>query len=70
MILLKDVPMPDSRRPAKYNFRDMEVGDCIYFEKTSPTKKEYEAAKKYFQRSGKKMRSRTEGKKLWIWRVE
>ena len=60
-------PMPRSR---KYPFHEMDVGDSIFFDGARIGSKEYEAAKKYFERNGKKMRVRTAEGGLRIWRVE
>lgn len=74
MKIEKNIPLPTSRtrgRPAKYPFKDMVVGDSVFFpgESTTPGNNVYVAAQMHARMNGKKFSGRTMDGGLRIWRV-
>ena len=73
MKIEKNIPSPKGQpcgRPAIYPFRDMEVGDSVYFEGERTGGNAYSAAQMHGRGAGKRFRGRQEGNGLRIWRVE
>ena len=66
MKIEKGIPVPTNTSDV---FKEMEVGDSVFIAGGSNTCKEFYRAKKYFQRNGKKMRSRTVDGGIRLWRI-
>ena len=57
-------------RPAKYPYRDMEIGDSVFIPNQKLKAGAYASAMKHGRVYGKKFIGRTEGDGLRIWRVK
>lgn len=70
----KNIPMPKTHRGpgnAKYTeFREMEVGDSVFFEGQTVSGRAATAARVYGSRSMKRFSSRTEEGGVRIWRIK
>ena len=66
-----DVPMPKATRSTKYPFRDMAVGESVFFDNEPKASQSNPAISAHVlaKREGKKFAARKEDNGVRIWRV-
>ena len=71
MKIENDVPMPKTTRPTKYPFRDMNVGESVFFDNEPKGSQSNPAISAHMlsKRTDFKFATRKEGNGVRIWRV-